>query len=66
MAHLMPEEFVDALVRARVISANDPVRIERIVIDVRPDKPVAIHIQYAGDQNLLDVLPLLARAEQED
>ncbi|MGH3381366.1 MAG: hypothetical protein ACRDP6_42205 [Actinoallomurus sp.] len=65
MTHLMPEEFVNALVRARVISANDPVRIERIVIDVQPDRPVAVHVQYAGEENLLDVLPLLARAEQK-
>lgn len=63
MARLMPEEFGDALVRARVLSANDLLRIERLVIDVQPDRPVAIHVQYVGEQNLLDVLPLLARAD---
>jgi hypothetical protein len=66
VAHLHPDDFMDALVRARVISANDRPRIERIVIDVRPDRPVAIHVQYAGGEQLLDVLPLLAGAEVVD
>lgn len=65
MTPLTAQAFADALVKARVISANDLNRIERIVIDVRPADPVTIHVQYAGEDNLLDIAPLLADAEKK-
>lgn len=60
MTKITQEAFTDALIRARVIDANDLGRIGRIVIDVRPHRPVDLHVQYVGEDNLLDVLPLLA------
>jgi hypothetical protein len=50
-------EFAKALEAAGIVSDLDT--IERIVIDVRPDR-VDIHVQRAGTKRLLGVAPLLA------
>ena len=54
-------KFAKALADAGVVSDLD--RIKRIVIDVRPDDVVRVHVQRIGDGRLIDVAAMLAGAE---
>jgi hypothetical protein len=53
--------FTEALHKAGIV--GDPDTITRIVIDVRPDSFVEIHVRYVGDTRLLEVTDILAGAE---
>jgi hypothetical protein len=53
--------FAKALEEAGVVSDLDG--IERIVIDVRPDDVIRVHVQRIGDWRVIDLAEMLAGAE---
>ena len=54
-------KFAKALEDAGIVS--DLSTIERIVIDVRSDDAVRVHVQRIGDDRLIDLAAILAGAE---
>ena len=54
---ILGREFAKALEAAGVVS--DLNTIERIVIDVRADDVVHVHVQRMGTERLLSIAPLL-------
>jgi hypothetical protein len=57
---ILGRDFARALEQAGVVS--DLNSIERIVIDVRADDMVRVHVQRLGDERLIDLAALLAGA----
>jgi hypothetical protein len=47
--------FSAALVKAGILPEDAPDRISRIVIDVNPQEPVKMYVEYIADERLLDV-----------
>lgn len=54
-------EFAKALEGAGVV--HDINSIERIVIDVRNDQLIRVHVQRFGDERLIDLAAILTGAE---
>lgn len=56
MAKLSSQAFVDALVRAGVISANDLPNIRKITIEVGPDPTAIMTVEYIGTDRLASAI----------
>lgn len=50
-------QLVDALVAAGVVA--EPKNVRRVVVDIRADCAVTVHVEAFGDERTLDVLSML-------
>ncbi len=63
MSVMTGRAYFKALVDAGVFTEEDAGRVTRVVIDVQADRAVVMHVQFLGDDRLLDVVPTLAGVE---
>jgi hypothetical protein len=59
---IMSEDFGRALIGAGLIPGPADA-IRRIVIDVQGGEPLAVYVEYYGDERWLDIAPLVTGAQ---
>ena len=60
---VMTEEICDALVRARIVTANEVPEIRRLSVVMEPRQPVRIHVEKLVDGDMAQVIRELGRVE---
>jgi len=61
MAIITSEYFAQALIKAGIIPDTD--RVRRIVIDAQAGELLVVYVEYFGQEQWLDVAPLLTGVE---